>query len=100
MSIISETGSFGKQCCHTQKNCLLSKSLLVLDMVNEVHARDGKPFLQEAGVQMRVRGQRDLHPEMNRGMSFREPQDYTSLTVPFSLNLTKIATVQLIRLSL
>lgn len=28
---------------------------LVLDKVNEVSARDRKPFLQEAGVQMRVR---------------------------------------------
>lgn len=56
ISVISETGSFGK-CCHKKKSCLLSECLLVLDKVNEVSARDRKPFLQgEAGVWKRVRG--------------------------------------------
>lgn len=38
-----------------EKYCLLFQSFLVLDKVNEVSARDRKPFLQEVGMQMRVR---------------------------------------------
>lgn len=38
-----------------KKNCLLLNCLLVLDKVNEVGARDRKPFLQQAGVRKRVR---------------------------------------------
>lgn len=39
-----------------KKKCLLSKCLLVLDKVNEVSARDGKLFIQEAGMRRRVKG--------------------------------------------
>lgn len=55
-SLLFQRRSFGKHCCHKKKNRLLSKCLLVLDKVNEVSARDGKLFLQEAGVQRRVKG--------------------------------------------
>lgn len=69
-----------------KKKCLLSKCLLVLDKVNEVSARDGKLFLQEAGMRKRVKGV--------------ATRSYISGSVPCSSNLPDVVNVQLVRLFL
>lgn len=82
-----------------EKSCLLSKCLLVLDKVNEVSARDRKPFLQEGGVWKRVRGTDGVASSNEQGNQFQGPQSMLLWLCP-AAGAAERADVQLVRLLL